>query len=112
MPALTQQLWLSVTTVTPFGVWLALVAVSSISYSSYLLQRYVFQAAPRVPMSILGGIYSSTLVLSRRARDEGMTAELAGYCVAFVWRRENWIPASALAMVARVGAVLAFVVVR
>ena len=30
------------TTITPFGVWLAVVAVSSISYASYLLQRFVF----------------------------------------------------------------------
>ena len=33
------------TTITPFGVWLAVVAVSSISYASYLLQRFVFPAA-------------------------------------------------------------------
>jgi uncharacterized membrane protein (DUF4010 family) len=71
------------TTITPFGVWLAVVAVSSISYASYLLQRYAFPTAGTILTSVLGGLYSSTattIVLARRAHDEGMTRELeAGF---------------------------------
>jgi uncharacterized membrane protein (DUF4010 family) len=71
------------TTITPFGVWLAVVAVAAISYASYLLQRYAFPSAGTILTSVLGGLYSSTattIVLARRARDEGMTRELeAGF---------------------------------
>jgi len=67
------------TTITPFGVWLAVVAVSSISYASYLLQKFVFPRHGTLLGAILGGMYSSTattVVLARRANDEGMTAEI------------------------------------
>jgi uncharacterized membrane protein (DUF4010 family) len=73
------------TSITPFGVWLAVVAVSSISYASYLLQRFVFPGKTTLLLSILGGLYSSTattVVLSRRSCDEGMTAELEAGIVA------------------------------
>ena len=66
------------TSVTPFGVGLAVVAVSSISYASYLLQRYVFPKRGVLLASVLGGLYSSTattVVLARRAHDQGMSAE-------------------------------------
>jgi uncharacterized membrane protein (DUF4010 family) len=73
------------TSVTPFGVWLAVVAVSSISYASYLLQRFVFPGGTTLFMSILGGLYSSTattVVLARRAHEEGMTRELQSGVIA------------------------------
>ncbi len=73
------------TSITPFGVWLAVVAVSTISYASYLLSNYVFPGRGTVLMAMIGGLYSSTattVVLARRARDEGMTAELEAGMVA------------------------------
>jgi uncharacterized membrane protein (DUF4010 family) len=73
------------TAITPFGIWLAVVAVSTISYVSYLLQTYVFPHRGTLLAAILGGLYSSTattVVLARRARDEGMTAELEAGIVA------------------------------
>jgi uncharacterized membrane protein (DUF4010 family) len=73
------------TSVTPFGVGLAVVAVSSISYASYLLQRYVFGARGTLLTAILGGLYSSTattVVLARRSREEGMSPELQAGIVA------------------------------
>ncbi|HYL27152.1 MAG TPA: DUF4010 domain-containing protein [Candidatus Nitrosotalea sp.] len=73
------------TTITPFGVWLAVVAVSSISYTSYLLQRFVFPRGGTLLTSVLGGLYSSTattVVLARRSRDEGMTPEIEAGVVA------------------------------
>jgi len=58
--------------ISPYSLWLTVVIVSSISYVSYMLHRYVFPKAG-VPISgILGGLYSSTattMVLSRRAKD-------------------------------------------
>ncbi len=46
--------------VTPYKFWLAVVAVSSISYVSYLLRKFVFSEAGIVLSGILGGFYSST----------------------------------------------------
>jgi uncharacterized membrane protein (DUF4010 family) len=85
LPLLAGRPPIPYTTVTPFGVWLAVVAVSSISYASYLLQRFVFPAGGTLLTSVLGGLYSSTattVVLARRSRDEGMTPELEGGIVA------------------------------
>ena len=79
LPLLAGRPDIPYTNVTPFGVGLAVVAVSSISYASYLLQRYVFPKRGVLLASVLGGLYSSTattVVLARRARDEGMSAEL------------------------------------
>jgi uncharacterized membrane protein (DUF4010 family) len=73
------------TTITPFGVWLAVIAVSSISYATYLLQRFVFPSGGTLLTSVLGGLYSSTattVVLARRSRDEGMTPEIEAGIVA------------------------------
>lgn len=85
LPLLAGRPPIPYTTITPFGVWLAVVAVSSISYFSYLLQRFAFPSAGTLLASILGGLYSSTattVVLSRRARNDGMTAELQAGIVA------------------------------
>lgn len=73
------------THITPFKVWLAVIAVSSLSYASYLLQRYAFPKSGEVLAAILGGLYSSTattVVLARRAKDEGFNAQICGGIVA------------------------------
>ncbi len=85
LPVLAGRPAIPYTTITPFNVWLAVVAVSSISYASYLLQRFIFPNRGTFLSSILGGLYSSTattVVLARRARDEGMTPELQAGIVA------------------------------
>lgn len=85
LPLLAGRPAIPYTSITPFGVWLAVVAVSTISYASYLLARYVFPGRSTLLMSCLGGLYSSTattVVLSRLARDEGMTGELQAGIVA------------------------------
>jgi len=54
-------------------VWLAVVAVSAISYLSYLAQRFFFPGRGPLLTAALGGLYSSTavtVVLSRRARQD------------------------------------------
>lgn len=58
------------TPITPHQVWLAMVAVCTVSYASYLLQRYVAPPGAGLLVALLGGLYSSTattLVLARRA---------------------------------------------
>lgn len=64
------------TDITPFNVWLAVVAVSALSYASYILQRYVLPRGGVLVTAALGGLYSSTattVVLARQAHDEGVT---------------------------------------
>ena len=73
------------THISPFKVWLAVVVVSTISYASYLMQRYVFQQSGVLLAAILGGLYSSTattVVLARKAHEEGMTPEISGGIIA------------------------------
>jgi uncharacterized membrane protein (DUF4010 family) len=73
------------TLITPFKVWLAVVAVSALSYASYLLQRYALPGRGMLVTALLGGLYSSTattVVLARKAHDSGMTAEVSGAIVA------------------------------
>ncbi|MBV8372705.1 MAG: DUF4010 domain-containing protein, partial [Candidatus Eremiobacteraeota bacterium] len=85
LPVLAGKPTIPYTNVTPFGVWLAVIAVSSISYASYLLQRYVFPTRGVLLASILGGLYSSTattVVLARRSRDDGMSPEIESGIVA------------------------------
>jgi uncharacterized membrane protein (DUF4010 family) len=56
---------------TPFKTWLAVVVISSISYISYLLKKFVFKDAGIIISGILGGFYSSTattVVLARKLR--------------------------------------------
>lgn len=73
------------THITPFNVWLAVVAVSTLSYGSYLLQRYVFPTGGILLAAVLGGLYSSTattVVLAREASQEGFSPEVSAGIVA------------------------------
>jgi len=61
----------SLTSITPRQAWLALVVVCTLSYGSYLAQRYLAVAAGGLWMAALGGLYSSTattVVLARQAK--------------------------------------------
>jgi uncharacterized membrane protein (DUF4010 family) len=74
LPLLPDTPVTDLTTITPRQVWLAVVAVCSVSYASYLLQRYVAPASAGLLTAVLGGLYSSTattVVLARRAQVEG-----------------------------------------
>jgi uncharacterized membrane protein (DUF4010 family) len=56
----------------PFKIWLIVVAVSTLSYLSYLLQRLLKERGGVLLSALLGGTYSSTAVtvtLSKRARE-------------------------------------------
>jgi len=56
--------------INPFKIWLVVVAVSGVSYASYLLQQRLGERALLLS-GILGGVYSSTVttvVLSRQSK--------------------------------------------
>ena len=59
---------------TPYKFWLAVVAVSSISYISYLLRKFVFTDAGLLLTGILGGAYSSTATTFTLARKGGQSS--------------------------------------
>src|SRR5271166_1111111 len=79
LPLLPNKPVTDLTTITPRQVWLALVVVSSLSYASYLAQRYWAAAARGLWMAALGGLYSSTattVVLARQAKtDDAMKGQ-------------------------------------
>jgi uncharacterized membrane protein (DUF4010 family) len=58
--------------ISPYKFWLAIVAVSCISYFSYLLKKFVFPESGIVLTGILGGMYSSTattIILAKKSKE-------------------------------------------
>ena len=76
LPLLPTEPVTTLTSITPRQAWLALVVVCTLSYASYLAQRYLVPTTGGLWTAALGGLYSSTattVVLARRARtDESM----------------------------------------
>jgi uncharacterized membrane protein (DUF4010 family) len=60
LPILPNKNVIPYVSVSPFKIWMAVVVVSSISYISYILQKYFLPRAGIMVTGILGGIYSST----------------------------------------------------
>jgi uncharacterized membrane protein (DUF4010 family) len=57
--------------ISAYKVWLAVVVISSISYLSYLLKKFVFIDSGIIISGILGGLYSSTattVILARKSK--------------------------------------------
>ena len=72
LPLVPHERITSLTPLTPYGIWLAVVAICTLSYASYLLRRYAPIRNNALLPAILGGAYSSTattVVLSKRLRD-------------------------------------------
>jgi uncharacterized membrane protein (DUF4010 family) len=62
-----------------FKVWLVVLAVSAVSYASYLLELFTKGKGGMILSAVLGGAYSSTVttvVLAKRARDAGTSSQL------------------------------------
>jgi uncharacterized membrane protein (DUF4010 family) len=81
LPLAPNHAIVSWTPITPFQIWLALVAVSTLSYASYLLQRYLPISSSVLLPAILGGMYSSTVTtvaLARQQRQCGTTRDFSG----------------------------------
>jgi uncharacterized membrane protein (DUF4010 family) len=67
--------------INPFTTWLVVVAVSAVSYGSYVIQRVTKGQGGVALAAVLGGAYSSTvttLVLARRALRESRPHLLSG----------------------------------
>ncbi|HYL47809.1 MAG TPA: DUF4010 domain-containing protein [Stellaceae bacterium] len=70
LPLLPDHPVTTLTAITPYKAWLALLVVCTLSYASYLLQRFVTPARGDLAVAVLGGLYSSTattVVLARAA---------------------------------------------
>ncbi|MDP4267587.1 MAG: DUF4010 domain-containing protein [Bacteroidota bacterium] len=78
LPIVPDEQYFSYLPLTPYKVWLAVVVISSISYLSYLLKKFVFKDAGILLSGILGGMYSSTattVILSKKSKNSGYIFE-------------------------------------
>ncbi|MEN9908174.1 MAG: hypothetical protein RLZZ540_1323 [Bacteroidota bacterium] len=72
LPLLPNETFSEIITISPYKFWLAIVAVSGISYFSYLLKKFVFPKSGIVLTGILGGLYSSTVttfILAKKSKE-------------------------------------------
>jgi uncharacterized membrane protein (DUF4010 family) len=72
LPIVPREPALPLINFTPYEIWLTVVAVSGISYASYLLQTYFFKKSGVLITGLLGGTYSSTattMIISKRSRE-------------------------------------------
>jgi uncharacterized membrane protein (DUF4010 family) len=80
LPLLPNEPVTTLTEITPYKAWLALLAVCTLSYASYLLQRFLAPAHSDLAVALLGGLYSSTattVVLARAARAQPVSSAMA-----------------------------------
>ena len=80
LPLLPDHPVTTLTAITPYKAWLALLVVCTLSYASYLLQRFVTPARGDLMVALLGGLYSSTattVVLARAAAAKPATNSVA-----------------------------------
>ncbi len=86
LPMLPNQVITPSLAITWNQLWLAVVAVSSISYAGYLTQTYFLPQGGVILAGLLGGLYSSTaatVVLAREAR-QNPKAHLRPYASAVI----------------------------
>jgi uncharacterized membrane protein (DUF4010 family) len=72
LPVVPNQPIVSFLNLTPYKIWLAVVVISSISYISYLLKKFIFKDAGIIISGILGGLYSSTattFIIARKSKE-------------------------------------------
>jgi uncharacterized membrane protein (DUF4010 family) len=70
--------------INPFKVWLVVIAVSSISYGSFLLQRVVKGKGSILLLALLGGAYSSTVTTVALAKKSVATPSPQRYAGAIL----------------------------
>jgi uncharacterized membrane protein (DUF4010 family) len=79
LPLLPHQPISTFLNISPYQIWLSIVAVSGISYFSYLLRKFVFPDSGIILSAILGGLYSSTattIILSRKSKEENTISDI------------------------------------
>ncbi|NTW34048.1 MAG: DUF4010 domain-containing protein [Bacteroidetes bacterium] len=72
LPIIPDEPFVPYLSITPYKLWLAVVVISSISYLSYLLRKFVFKKSGVLISGILGGLYSSTattIIMSKKSKD-------------------------------------------
>jgi uncharacterized membrane protein (DUF4010 family) len=72
LPLVPDTELIAISPVTPYHIWLAVVAISSLSYLTYLVQRYRPVKGGALLSALLGGAYSSTattVVLAKRQKE-------------------------------------------
>lgn len=72
LPIVPNTPFVSYLSITPYQVWMAVVVISSISYISYLLKKFVFPNSGVMLIGVLGGLYSSTattFILARKMKE-------------------------------------------
>lgn len=72
LPIIPRDQPIPIINLTPYEIWVTVVVVSSISYLSYLLRKYVWREKGVIVTGLLGGMYSSTattLVISKQSRE-------------------------------------------
>jgi uncharacterized membrane protein (DUF4010 family) len=86
LPVIPDEPFLPNISLTPYKIWLAVVVISSISYFSYLLQKFVFKKGSIIISGILGGLYSSTattIILAKKSRED--TQHLKQYIAGIIF---------------------------
>ncbi len=86
LPMVPDQAFIPGISLTPYKIWLAVVVISTISYISYLLKKFVFREGSIIISGILGGLYSSTattIILARKSRED--PAHVKQYMAAIVF---------------------------
>jgi uncharacterized membrane protein (DUF4010 family) len=71
LPMLPDEAIVDGISLTPYRIWLATVVISTISYLSYLLHKFVFPKSGIILSGILGGVYSSTatvIILAKKCK--------------------------------------------
>ena len=86
LPLLPDTLFSPYVPISPFRIWLGVVAISGISYTGYILKRYIFREQGYVLTGLVGGLYSSTattVVLARKSREaSGLQGQLVAAIIA------------------------------
>jgi len=73
LPLLPNKAISDTISISLYNIWTAIVAVSAISYFSYILKKFVFPNSGLLLTAILGGLYSSTattIILARKSKEE------------------------------------------
>lgn len=71
LPLLPKDTTIPYIGISLYKIWLTVVVISTISYISYLIQKYLFPSKGMLLTGILGGLYSSTattVVLSKKSQ--------------------------------------------
>ncbi len=87
LPIIPNERLIPEISLTPYRIWLAVVVISSISYFSYLLRRFVFHDSGIIISGILGGLYSSTatnIILARKSKSSN-DKDLNKYSAAIIF---------------------------